>query len=186
MSFVHLGADNKVLKESIVHKLEAAKTKTEPCDCKLYDFDDVFYRLFIDPDDRSKMLISLETLNWNEIRAKGSEEWINELLAEFVTTVTDEGCNFELALDDEKINDRAEQIGDAFSKLRIYALGGPLYSYCKALQTGNALTDPFDFNFRADTHMWIVPKKDRVTVVYGMEINHNADRIIGTFCSQNS
>ena len=64
MAFVQLGADNKVLKESIQSKLEAVKK--EPCDAKLYDFDDVFYRLFVDPDDRSKLLIELTTPNWSE------------------------------------------------------------------------------------------------------------------------
>merc|ERR1712130_783303 len=60
--------------------------------------------------------------------------------------------------DDEKTCSKAVEMGEAFSKLRMYALGGPLFSYCKALQSGKALTDNFDFKLRRDTHCWIVPK----------------------------
>lgn len=176
-SFIHLGADNKVLKETIKHKLQA--TKIEPCDTKLYDFDDVFYRIFIDPENRSKMLISVETPNFQAIRAHGTEDFINSKLSDYVQGFTDDGCTFEIGLDDEKNNDSADVIGDAFSKLRIYTLGGPLTRYCTALQMNEPLTDAFHFSFRPDTHMWIVPKKDRVTVIYGFEFPVKADRIIG-------
>eukprot|EP01083_Nonionella_stella_P305626 1066895_1 len=88
MAFVQLGADNRVLRESIQSKLEAAKK--EPCDAKLYDFDDVFYRLFIDPDDRSKLLIELTTSNWAEIRSKGAEARIKEKLGPWVTNFRDD------------------------------------------------------------------------------------------------
>ena len=70
-------------------------------------------------------------------------------------------------------------IAEAFSKLRILALGGPLYSYCKALQSGNALKESFDFKLRRDTHCWLVPKGDRVAVVFGFEFDIKTDRIIG-------
>ena len=71
------------------------------------------------------------------------------------------------------------EISEAFSKLRIYALGGPLYAYCKALQSGKALTGNFDFKFRRDTHCWITPKGDRISIVFGFEFPIKSDKIIG-------
>ena len=71
------------------------------------------------------------------------------------------------------------EIAEAFSKLRMYALGGPLYKYCKALQSGNALKEAFDFKLRRDTYCWIVPKGDRIAVVFGFEFPIKTDRIIG-------
>ena len=105
MAFVQLGADNKVLKESIQSKLEAAKK--EPCDAKLYDFDDIFYRLFVDPDDRTKLLIELTTPNWSAIRKKGAEERINEVLKDWVKNFNDDGASFVVPLDDEKTCSKA-------------------------------------------------------------------------------
>lgn len=105
MAFVQLGADNKVLKESIQSKLDAAKK--EPCDAKLYDFDDIFYRLFVDPDDRSKLLIELTTPNWSKIRGKGAEERIKEKLGDYLTNFGDDGASFTIALDDEKANEKS-------------------------------------------------------------------------------
>jgi len=177
MAFVQLGADNKVLKESIQSKLEAAKK--EPCDAKLYDFDDVFYRLFVDPDDRTKLLIELTTPNWSAIRNQGAEDRIKEVLGSWLTNFGDDGASFTVPLDDEKTCSKSVEIAEAFSKLRMYALGGPLYSYCKALQSGKAATKGLDFKLRRDTHCWIVPKGDRIAVVFGMEFPIKTDRIIG-------
>jgi len=177
MAFVQLGADNKVLKESIQSKLQA--TKKEPCDAKLYDFDDVFYRLFVDPDDRSKLLIELTTPNWSSIRSNGAEDRIKEKLGDWLTNFTDDGASFSVPLDDEKTSSNAVEIAESFSKLRIYALGGPLFTFCKALQSGKASTDIFDFKLRRDTHCWIVPKGDRISVVFGMEFPIKSDKIIG-------
>eukprot|EP01083_Nonionella_stella_P224597 799347_1 len=177
MAFVQLGADNRVLRESIQSKLEAAKK--EPCDAKLYDFDDVFYRLFIDPDDRSKLLIELTTSNWAEIRSKGAEARIKEKLGPWVTNFSDDGASFTIPLDDEKTCSKSVEIGEAFSKLRIYALGGPLYQYCKGLQSGKSLKSTFQFKLRRDTYCWIVPKGDRIAIVFGMEFPIKTDRIIG-------
>jgi len=177
MAFVQLGADNKVLKESIQSKLAAAKK--EPCDAKLYDFDDIFYRLFVDPDDRSKLLIELTTPNWSAIRKKGAEDRISEVLKDWVKSFNDDGASFVVPLDDEKTCSKSVEIAEAFSKLRMYALGGPLYQYCKALQTGNALKESFDFKLRRDTYCWIVPKGDRIAVVFGFEFPIKTDRIIG-------
>mmetsp|Transcript_15217 Transcript_15217/g.13665 ORF Transcript_15217/g.13665 Transcript_15217/m.13665 type:complete len:302 (+) Transcript_15217:98-1003(+) len=177
MAFVQLGADNKVLKESIQSKLAAAKK--EPCDAKLYDFDDIFYRLFVDPDDRTKLLIELTTPNWSAIRKKGAEDRISEVLKDWVKSFNDDGASFVVPLDDEKTCSKSVEIAEAFSKLRMYALGGPLYQYCKALQTGNALKESFDFKLRRDTYCWIVPKGDRIAVVFGFEFPIKTDRIIG-------
>jgi actin related protein 2/3 complex subunit 2 len=177
MAFVQLGADNKVLKESIQSKLEAEKK--EPCDAKLYDFDDVFYRLFVDPDDRSKLLIELTTPNWSQIRSKGAVARIKETLGDYLTNFGDDGASFKINLDDEKTCSKSVEVAEAFSKLRMYALGGPLYDYCKALQAGSAKTAALDFKLRRDTHCWIVPNKDRIAVVLGMEFPIKTDRIIG-------
>jgi len=176
MAFVQLGADNKVLKETIQAKMEAAKK--EPCDAKLYDFDDIFYRLFVDPDDRSKLLIELTTPNWAEIRGAGAEERIKEKLGDYLTNFGDDGAAFTIPLDDEKTCEKAVDVAEAFSKLRMYALGGPLYKYGKALQSGSALKETFHFKLRRDTYCWIVPKGDRLAIVYGMEFPINTDQII--------
>lgn len=176
MAFVQLGSDNKVLKESIQSKLEAEKK--DPCDAKLYDFDEVFYRLFVDPDDRTKLLISLITPNWSAIRKNGSEDLIKAKLGEFLTDFNDEGANFKINLDDEKACSKAIEIGEAFSKLRIYALGGPLYQRCKELQSGSAKESAIDFALRRDTHCWIVTKSDRIAVVLAMEFAIKTDKII--------
>jgi len=177
MAFVQLGADNKVLKETIQAKLEAAKK--EPCDAKLYDFDDIFYRLFVDPDDRSKLLIELTTPNWAQIRGNGAEDRIKEKLGDYLSNFGDDGAAFTVPLDDEKTAEKAVEVAEAFSKLRMYALGGPLYRYGKALQDGSALTETLHFKLRRDTYCWIVPKGDRLAVVYGMEFPIKTDRIIG-------
>eukprot|EP00485_Elphidium_margaritaceum_P005057 CAMPEP_0202693568 /NCGR_PEP_ID=MMETSP1385-20130828/7637_1 /ASSEMBLY_ACC=CAM_ASM_000861 /TAXON_ID=933848 /ORGANISM="Elphidium margaritaceum" /LENGTH=305 /DNA_ID=CAMNT_0049349259 /DNA_START=95 /DNA_END=1012 /DNA_ORIENTATION=- len=180
MAFVQLGADNKVLKESIQSKLEAAKVKSEPCDAKLYDFDDVFYRLFIDPDDRSKLLITLTTPNWSAIRSNGAEEILKEKCGDYLTNFNADGAQFTVNLDDEKARDQSVEIAQSFSKLRIYTLGGPLYKYARALQTGKiAETKALDFKLRRDTHCWIVPGKDRIAVVLGFEFPIKTDKILG-------
>jgi len=177
MAFVQLGADNKVLKETIQAKLEA--DKKEPCDAKLYDFDDIFYRLFVDPDDRTKLLIELTAPNWAAIRGKGAEERIKEKLGDYLSNFGDDGAAFTIPLDDEKTSEKAAEVADAFSRLRMYALGGPLYQYGKALQEGKSLKDSFHFKLRRDTYCWIVPKGDRLAIVYGMEFPIKSDQIIG-------
>lgn len=178
MAYILLGADNKVLQESIQHKMEAEKK--EPCDAKLFDFDDVNYRIFVDPDKRDKMLVELTSPSWEAVKDAGSEDYVKSKLGDFVTTVSNEGVNFEIDLSDEKCMETAESVGEAFSKLRIYALGGPLFRYLKAMEDKKDLTDTFDFAFRKDTHMWIVPGKKKVTSVFAFEFPNKSDRIIAT------
>jgi len=175
MALILLGSENKVLQEGIQHKLES--DKKEPCDSKLYDFDDVSYRLYIDPEERTKMVISLQTLNWKDVRKQGSEDIIKEKLGTYVKDSNDDGCTFEIALD-EKTAEKAVDIGNAFSKLRVYALGGPLYKYSKALQEKKPLKETFSFKLRRDTHFWICPKDDRLTCVFAFEFPIKADFII--------
>merc|ERR1712228_929301 len=137
------------------------------------------YRLFVDPDDRSKLLIELTTPNWSTIRKQGAEDRIKEKLGDWLTNFGDDGASFTVPLDDEKTCSKSVEISEAFSKLRIYALGGPLYAYCKALQSGKVLTASFDFKLRRDTHCWIIPKGDRISVVFGFEFPIASDKIIG-------
>jgi actin related protein 2/3 complex subunit 2 len=123
------------------------------------------------------MLIQLRTLNWKDIRSNGSEEWIKEKLGDYVKDFNDDGASFEVSLD-EKTAEKAEQIGNAFSKLRVYALGGPLYRYCKQLQNKKPGKDIFHFKLRRDTYMWICPKEDRLTCVFAFEFPIKSDYII--------
>jgi len=173
-----LGADNKVLQEGIQHKMEAEKK--EPCDAKLYDFDDIFYRIYIDPDNRSKMLISLELKNWDQIKTKGSEDYIKLRLEKYIKNWNDNGVSFEINLDDEKCASDALNVSQAFSKLRIYALGGPMYSLLNILKDGKAKDNDksIDYKFRPDTHLWCIPKKDRLACVFAFEFPIKSDRII--------
>ena len=175
MAFVQLGADNKVLKESLQHKLGAIKK--EPCDCKLYDFDDVFYRIYVDPNDRTKMLLSVNTPAWEFVGPNGSKELIQDKLGKYIKDFTDKGCDFEIEMD-AKCSENADEIGNEFSKLRILTLGGPLYQYCVALSNKSVKQKVFECQIRHDTYMWIVPKKDRLAIVYGFEFNINTDKII--------
>jgi len=175
MAYILLGADNKVLQEGIQQRLAAEKK--EPCESKLYDFDNVSYQLNISPDDRSRMSVSLQCPNWNVFKSQGSEDWIRQKLGEYVKTITGDGVDFEIPLD-EKSAEKAEPVGKAFSKLRVYALGGPLYQYCKALNEKKALKDVFEVKLRPDTHMWICPGSDRLTVVFSLEFPIRSDRVI--------
>jgi len=175
MAMILLGSENKVLQEGIQHKLES--DKIEPCDAKLYDFDDVFYRMYIDPENKTKMVVSLQTLSWKDIRNKGSEDVIKEKLGAYYKDSNDDGCTFEISLD-EKVAERAVEIGNSFSKLRVYALGGPLYKYCKALQEKKVVKEIVQYKLRRDTYFWICPKDDRLTCVFAMEFPIKADFII--------
>jgi len=176
MSFILLGADNKVLQEGI-QKIVAAEKK-EPCDTTLYDFDNVSYHLVVDKDDRTRLSVSLQCPNWNVFKSQGSEEWIKQKLGEYIKTFTADGVDFEISLGEEKSAERAELIGNAFSKLRVYALGGPLYQYCKALSEKKALKELFEVKFRPDMNMWICPGADRLTIVFSLEFPIRADRVI--------
>ena len=47
------------------------------------------------------MLVSVRTPNWSEVRKQGSEDWVKEKLGDYVTDVNDDGCNFEISLDEK-------------------------------------------------------------------------------------
>ncbi|ETO22186.1 hypothetical protein RFI_15017 [Reticulomyxa filosa] len=198
MALILLGADNKVLQEGIQQKLQAFvvfiflyknkqtkkyyREKKEPCESKLYDFDNVSYQLVVDKDDRTRMSVSLQCPNWSVLKSQGSEDWIKQKLGEYIKTSTADGMDFEIPLsdenDDKKKKNYKETIGKAFSKLRVYALGGPLYQYCKALDEKKALKEVFEVKFRPDTYMWICPGGDRLTIVYALEFPTRSDRVI--------
>jgi len=170
MAYILLGADNKVLQEGIQQRLAAEKK--EPCESKLYDFDNISYQLNISPDDRTRMSVSLQCPNWDVFKTQGSEDWIRQKLGEYVKTITADGVDFEIPLD-EKSAEKADPVGKAFSKLRVYALGGPLYQYCKALNEKKPLKDVFEVKLRPDTYMWICPGTDRLTVVFFLRVSHS-------------
>jgi len=157
-----------------------------PVDIKLCDFDDVAYRVQLDASALDQLKVSLSMPCYAVIAPHGARAALEKSFpgmlavepeAQYDVTV----CVLLSAL--PTFCSTAELV-TRLSLLKATALGGVYERYFDALLASKPLTDSLGFAMRDDTKVYLVPKNDRLTIVYSINFTNKTDSAIARIFMQ--
>lgn len=171
-----LPAKNQILQDTCLNKFTAEKR--EACDVTLYDFDEVTYKVLIDSADKGVMNVKMMTPYWKDIKDFGGQAAIEEEFGDLVSTVSDDGPELKIVLDDVK---EPEGLAEKIGRLKSTGCGGPWKKMVRELKDGKEC-EPLIYNTNAATKLFLLPKHDpkgsRVVTIFALDFSVKTDRII--------
>lgn len=170
---------NRVLTETVsaLFKISDPTAKRDPIDVRLCDFDEVQYRVTVDPNARNIMTVSISLPCWNEIKDMGGIELLNTTYAGLSTDAVS-GYDVTLKFDFENLPAPADELIKKVNYLKANLLGSVFQRFLSNLLKGGAAAEPFKFSMRPDTHIYFFPGADRVTTIFSLDFTERVDRAV--------
>jgi actin related protein 2/3 complex subunit 2 len=171
---------NRILGETVSSKFFLdADEKVEPMDVKLCDFDDVSYRVLIEPESKNIMTVSMNCPCFKSIEDRGAREAFEKRYGDLVSTEALAGYDVTLKINLDELKDQKhkETLVSQISQLKATVIGGVFNQFFTNLAEGKE-TKNFSFQLRADTTIYFVPKNDRVTVLFTVDFKEKVDRAV--------
>jgi len=167
---------NRVLADTVADKLKPSDptAKRDPIDVRLCDFDDVTYRVVIDPNSRNLMQVSMSIPCWNEIKDAGVKEILADKYAGLVVDPA-QGFDVTLQFDFDKLPASPDALIEKVRLLKTNVVGGVFSRFLTNMQKGGSSLEPFKFNLRADTQVYLISGTERVTVIFQVDFNERVD-----------
>jgi len=166
-----LEAGNKVLADTIQGKVEAKKR--EPCDVHLCDFDDVTYHVLATKENADQVKISMSLPCYSSIKDAGAEDALKRIYGPMLTDPEPRN-DITLNLDLNNLPGSAADVVKNIGHLKNNVVGGVFDRFFDDLNKGQA-GEPFKFDLRSDTSIFIFPNKERVTVVFSLTFYEKVD-----------
>lgn len=180
-----LARGNRILEETIRDQvcLEDPKNRPQALDVKLCDFDEVSYNITYknEKDANNPLLVSIHTPCYEEIRNCGTDDEIKKMYGDMVSDKPEANQSVTLKVDLENLPTDEKEKEALVLKLSIFKftlLSGPFRTYFKDLAEGKNSGNNFKFNMRSDTTVYLAPKDDKVTVIYGVDYQDKVDKCL--------
>jgi actin related protein 2/3 complex subunit 2 len=165
---------NRILGETVAAQINGgADTKREPIDVRLCDFDDASYRIIIDSKTKNLLQVTLNLPCYSTIKDHGAEEAAKAAFGDRIISSTEGDLTVQVDLDKEE---KKEEIIKKLTLFKPIVLGGVFRHYYTKLAKGEAPAAPFKFDLRKDTQVYIIPDKDRVVTVFGLDFTEKVDK----------
>jgi len=152
----------------------AGVAQREPIDVRLNDFDDVSYRVTISAEDRDTLIVSMNVPCWRDIKDKGASESLKQVFSSAIVSPED-GFDVTLSYNLNKLPTKEDELTTAISRMKLTAVGGVFDRYFVALLAGKPLSDNFTFKLRPDTTLFLLPRNDRLTVIFEIDFVDQVD-----------
>jgi len=177
---------NRILGETVSAKINHdAEEKVEPIDVRLCDFDDVQYRVVIDPEKRNILQVSMNLPCYSAIEKLGAKDAFTTIYGPLVTTALPSfDVTVAVDLDTLKEQKAKDEMVERLSCLKANTLGGFFDFYCTHLLKGTNAGAPFKFDLRFDTTIYVFPKADRVVIIFSIDFKDKVDRAIAKIFMQ--
>eukprot|EP00823_Brevimastigomonas_motovehiculus_P001277 TRINITY_DN11788_c0_g1_i1.p1 TRINITY_DN11788_c0_g1~~TRINITY_DN11788_c0_g1_i1.p1 ORF type:complete len:320 (+),score=100.00 TRINITY_DN11788_c0_g1_i1:39-998(+) len=177
-----LPKQNNILAEVVASKIKRDATeKLEPYDCRLYDQDDVSYRIQCEEKAPNLMVVSMKFPVYAKIKDVGAEEAFKRIYGSLATT-PQEGFDLALQVDLESKDIVEEKAKDdliqKIASFKLNVLGGLFDYFLTPVLKGLKAPAPFSFDLRPDTTIYFCPKNDRCVIVYQMNFSERVDKAI--------
>jgi len=167
---------NRILADTVAGKIKHdPNEKREPIDVRLCDFDEVGYRVFVDANTRNLMQVSISLPCWGEIKDHGGEEALKKHYPGLAQPEAAQGYDVTLQIDLEHLPCPADELIQKLSLLKANLVGGLFYRYLNVLLAGGGPSEPYKFNMRNDTVVYLFPTAERVTVIFSLDFNERVD-----------
>jgi len=147
-------------------------SQREPIEVKMCDFDDVTYHVFTPADDMNILCVSMSAPCIREIRDRGALAAFQKHYAGTVDEAED-GYDFTLKIDLNKM--KREDVVSKVSLLKTLVIGGAFDYYFDPLLNGKSVPEQNFFRLRSDAVVYLIPKSDRVTVIFGLDFQDKVD-----------
>jgi len=164
-----------------------AKSARQPIDIKFCDFDDVSYRVVIEPADTSVMKVSMALPCYKEIANNGAAAAVEKAYPGLVTTPSPSfDVTLSINLDSLPSSLSSDELIQRISLLKNIVVGGVFEFYFSALLSSSTPQSlpPFKFSLRSDTIIYFIPKNDRVTVIFSLDFTDPTDLAIAKIFMQ--
>jgi len=169
---------NRILQETVAAHINLPDDeKREPLNVRLCDFDDVSYLIEVTKDDLGTMKVSINMPCYYQIQEKGGANAVKTHFGDYATTAQD-GFDVTLSIEFSKITEK-EQLIEKISQMKLLILGGAFEYFFAALNSGSPISEPFQFDIRGDTRVYMFPRDDRVTVIFSIDFVEPFDKLIG-------
>lgn len=168
-----------IIKQTLENKL-APGAKREPLDLRIADFEDTLYRIFVSAEAKNIVTLSISFRAVDEIRQVGGDVLLDEEYKDMVGE-TQEGFDLTVQCDLDNLVDTPENICRKFAQLKRNLMGAPFDQCFAALNDGGAgALPPIKINFRKDEAVYLVPRDDRVTVIFSVVFGDPTDQALAT------
>jgi len=165
---------NRILEECVRSQVEATG-KREAMDVRLFDFDDVSYRIVVDKNNVDLLKLSINIPPFQQFKDKGGQAAVDKYYGEFKGPA-EVGFDVTLHVKLTDVKDPAATIAKlALVKSKI--TGGVFNHFFTALMEDKKV-DKFKFDLRGDTTIFMCPRADRVTVVFEVNFQIKMDQVI--------
>jgi len=152
-------------------------TKRPPIDIRLCDFDDTSYRVTVDKDDRSTLLVSINIPAYRQTQGKGSEAAFKAAYGDMVRDPV-QGMDLTLGVNlDTLQEEKKEALAKQLSLLKSVVVGGVFKQFYTNLKD-DKVSEPFKFDLRRDTTVFFVSDKDRCTTIFALDFYEKVDKVI--------
>lgn len=162
-----------------------AKPTRAPVDVKLCDFDDVTYRIVIDQSNLDVIQISMNMPCYAAIKDQGAEKALDQAFPNArQPAIPGYDVTLHFSIEQSSTQSFESELAKRVSSLKSLALGGVYQRYFQGILTSQSINQSFDFQLRDDTHVYLVPKSDRLTVVYTISFADKTDSAIARIFMQ--
>jgi actin related protein 2/3 complex subunit 2 len=175
---------NRILGETVSAKVNFqvdpnSEEKIEPMEVKLHDFDDVSYHVSIKPEDRNIMFVSMNMPFYHQIEKHGAKDAFDKNFGSMATSAQ-QGNDLSVKIDLSAAKDQKakDDVVNKISQMKAIVLGGVFDYFFTAVLNGKTLTEPFKFDLRSDTTVYMFPRPDRCIVVFSMDFKEKVDKAI--------
>jgi len=174
---------NRILGETVAaHINGGSDTKREPIDVRLCDFDDASYRIVIDGKAKNLLLVSLNLPCYSTIKDHGGEDAAKGAFGDRLISPVD-GFDLTVQVDLDK-EEKKEELIKKLTLFKPIVLGGVFRHYYTKLAKGEAPAAAFKFDLRRDTTVYLIPDKDRVVTVFGLDFTEKVDKAVARIFMQ--
>lgn len=173
---IFLETGHPILEETLNAKLEPG-AKQEPVDIRLSDFDDAQYRIFVSPEERNIISLSISLRSLAELKANGTQALLDSEYAGLIADEPESGFDLTIKVDVDNLPAGKEEMVKKLSELKRNLMAAPFDAAFKGMCGGTA-SEPCMIPYREREALYIVPAADRVVVVYSVDFVDETDRAI--------
>lgn len=171
-----LAPGNRILEECVRSQI-CSEGKREGVDVRLCDFDDVSYRIQVEKENLDVMKVSMNLPCFNQIDVVGGQAAVDKYYGEYKQAEAEVGYDVTLSVNIPEVKDKEDTV-NRLQLIKSKITGGVFDHYFTALAEGTK-TDNFKFDLRGDTTVYLVPRDDRVIVIFSVDFTEEVDKVIG-------
>lgn len=179
-----LEPNNRIVYETLLGIFTNANV--EVTDITVYDFDDIHYNMKIQEGNLTQLQLSFNQQSYHEFEAfaaKTLDDFIEKQVGSLGKVVKADESTFSFTLNvdlsalPESVEDK-EKFANVLSMLRRYVMGGLFEYYFEALESKQEGVKCATYHLRGDTTCYVIPKADRVVLIYEVDFANHVDKCI--------